>query len=102
MLGCDLHCSYCQNWVTSQALRDPDAIARRCNLTPNLLIEDGCAGGRKCLVSTYNEPLITAEWAVEIFKDARAAGLMTGIRVERERHSPGAGVHPALGGPVQG
>ena len=23
MLGCDLHCSYCQNWQTSQALRDP-------------------------------------------------------------------------------
>src|ERR671939_145591 len=22
MLGCDLHCGYCQNWVTSQALRD--------------------------------------------------------------------------------
>ena len=28
MLGCDLHCSYCQNWVTSQALRDPQAIAQ--------------------------------------------------------------------------
>ena len=27
MLGCDLHCSYCQNWVTSQALRDPHAVA---------------------------------------------------------------------------
>ena len=25
MLGCDLHCGYCQNWVTSQALRDPAA-----------------------------------------------------------------------------
>ncbi len=25
MLGCDLHCSYCQNWFTSQALRDPRA-----------------------------------------------------------------------------
>src|SRR5687768_16753974 len=25
MLGCDLHCSYCQNRVTSQALRDPQA-----------------------------------------------------------------------------
>src|SRR3990172_6397583 len=23
MLGCDFHCVYCQNWVTSQALRDP-------------------------------------------------------------------------------
>src|SRR5260370_14448895 len=27
MLGCDLHCSYCQNWVTSQALRDPNAVS---------------------------------------------------------------------------
>src|SRR5256714_11560915 len=25
MLGCDLHCSYCQNWVTSQSLRDDAA-----------------------------------------------------------------------------
>src|SRR3974377_515346 len=25
MLGCDFHCSYCQNWVTSQALRDEAA-----------------------------------------------------------------------------
>ena len=32
MLGCDLHCCYCQNWVTSQALRDPQAVAppQRC------------------------------------------------------------------------
>src|SRR6059058_4391242 len=25
MLGCDLHCAYCQNWLTSQALRDDAA-----------------------------------------------------------------------------
>src|SRR5918999_1516482 len=25
MLGCDLHCGYCQNWLTSQALRDDAA-----------------------------------------------------------------------------
>src|ERR671914_1093258 len=25
MLGCDLHCGYCQNWLTSQALRDEAA-----------------------------------------------------------------------------
>jgi len=23
MLGCDFHCGYCQNWLTSQAMRDP-------------------------------------------------------------------------------
>ena len=28
MLGCDYHCSYCQNWVTSQSLRDPAASLR--------------------------------------------------------------------------
>src|SRR5512145_2075419 len=25
MLGCDFHCDYCQNWLTSQTLRDPAA-----------------------------------------------------------------------------
>src|SRR5574338_53717 len=25
MLGCDFHCGYCQNWITSQTLRDPAA-----------------------------------------------------------------------------
>ena len=25
MLGCDFHCSYCQNWLTSQAMRDPNS-----------------------------------------------------------------------------
>jgi pyruvate formate lyase activating enzyme len=27
MLGCDFHCGYCQNWVTSQMLRDAVAVA---------------------------------------------------------------------------
>ncbi len=29
------------------------------------------------ITSTYNEPLITSEWAVEIFKHAKKAGLVT-------------------------
>ena len=33
--------------------------------------------GARLVVSTYNEPLITAEWAVAIFKEAKAAGLAT-------------------------
>ena len=33
--------------------------------------------GAQVVVSTYNEPLITSEWAVAIFKEARAAGLLT-------------------------
>jgi pyruvate formate lyase activating enzyme len=79
MLGCDLHCSYCQNWVTSQALRDPQAIAPPVEAVPEALVADARRLGARVVVSTYNEPLITAEWAVEIFRHARAAGLMTGF-----------------------
>ena len=78
MLGCDLHCSYCQNWVTSQALRDPRAVSAPLRATPELLVEDAVKQGARVMVSTYNEPLITSEWAVAIFKQARAAGLKTG------------------------
>jgi pyruvate formate lyase activating enzyme len=77
MLGCDLHCGYCQNWVTSQALRDPSAVSPPRAASPESLVEDALAQGARVLVSTYNEPLITAEWAVAIFREARAAGLKT-------------------------
>ena len=79
MLGCDLHCAYCQNWVTSQAIRDPRAVSRPMHSTPEELVRDAVQQGAKVLVSTYNEPLITSEWAVAIFKEAKAAGLVTGF-----------------------
>ncbi len=75
MLGCDYHCGYCQNWVTSQMLRDPDAAAapRRC--TPDDLVNLAIQNGAPVVASSYNEPLITSEWAVDVFKAARARGL---------------------------
>ena len=79
MLGCDLHCSYCQNWVTSQALRDPHAVAPPMDADPAWLVSEAVRLHARVVVSTYNEPLITSEWGVEIFKHARAAGLMTGF-----------------------
>ncbi|MEP6644631.1 MAG: AmmeMemoRadiSam system radical SAM enzyme [Acidobacteriaceae bacterium] len=79
MLGCDLHCGYCQNWVTSQALRDPEALSNPLRATPETLVKDAVRQGAKILVSTYNEPLITSEWAVAVFKEAKNAGLITGF-----------------------
>jgi len=77
MLGCDLHCAYCQNWVTSQALRDPAAVVPPMGVAPESMVREALRLGAKVLVSTYNEPLITSEWAVAIFKEARKAGLLT-------------------------
>jgi pyruvate formate lyase activating enzyme len=79
MLGCDLHCAYCQNWVTSQALRDPHALSAPLAADPSLLVKNALAQGAKVVVSTYNEPLITSEWAVAVFREARTAGLKTGF-----------------------
>ncbi|MGI8919358.1 MAG: AmmeMemoRadiSam system radical SAM enzyme [Pyrinomonadaceae bacterium] len=77
MLGCDLHCSYCQNWLTSQALRDKAAGTAPQQVTPDRLVAMAKAYGASLVGSSYNEPLITAEWAVEVFKKARPAGFRT-------------------------
>ncbi len=79
MLGCDLHCGYCQNWVSSQALRDFRATTDSQEVAPADLVRAAKRQGAASLVSTYNEPLITAEWAVAVFREARAAGLTTGF-----------------------
>ena len=77
MLGCDYHCGYCQNWITSQALRDPAAESPPRLVSPEELAEMALETESAFVVSTYNEPLITSEWAVAVFKAARARGLKT-------------------------
>jgi pyruvate formate lyase activating enzyme len=77
MLGCDYHCAYCQNWITSQTLRDPSAAAPVRRVSAEELVDLALAHGAEIVTSTYNEPLITSEWAVEVFRVARACGLTT-------------------------
>jgi pyruvate formate lyase activating enzyme len=78
MLGCDFHCGYCQNWLTSQALRDPASdesayFVRK--ISPEQVIEVARRSGADVIASSYNEPLITSEWAVAVFKLAAQAGI---------------------------
>jgi pyruvate formate lyase activating enzyme len=75
MLGCDFHCGYCQNWVTSQMLRDPDAVAPAKLVQPKQLVDVAIAHKAPLVASSYNEPLITSEWAVDVFKEAKSRGL---------------------------
>jgi pyruvate formate lyase activating enzyme len=79
MLGCDYHCGFCQNWLTSQALRDPAAnISAQFiqKITPQEITQQAKRVKASVVVSSYNEPLITSEWAAAIFKEAKQAGLM--------------------------
>lgn len=75
MLGCDLHCAYCQNWITSQALQDPYAGLPPRLITAAELAQHASDHGARLLTSTYNEPLITAEWAVRVFEEGQRLGL---------------------------
>jgi pyruvate formate lyase activating enzyme len=78
MLGCDFHCGYCQNWLTSQTLRDPEAdagISMLQEVSPEDLARFANRAGASVVVSSYNEPLITSEWAVAVFQKAQQAGL---------------------------
>jgi pyruvate formate lyase activating enzyme len=71
MLGCNLHCSFCQNWLSSQTFRDPDANSRIQHIqqtSPEQIASFAHQNGAAIIASSYNEPLITTEWAVEIFK----------------------------------
>ena len=75
MLGCDYHCSYCQNWLTSQTLRNPAAVVAPEPIRAEGIVELAVRRGAPVITSTYNEPLITSEWAVEVFRLAKAVGI---------------------------
>jgi pyruvate formate lyase activating enzyme len=75
MLGCDYRCGYCQNWLTSQAIRDPAAGSEPNIVSAEHLVGIALERHIPVLTSTYNEPLITSEWAVEVFRYARKYGI---------------------------
>src|SRR3989337_1996475 len=74
MLGCDYHCSYCQNWLTSQALRDSTAGIEPMTVTATEMVSLAKRYGASMIGSSYNEPLITSEWALDVFRIAREQG----------------------------
>ncbi len=78
MLGCDLHCGYCHNWLTSQALRDRSARPPITPIEAAALVDIAELHDAPLVISTYNEPLITSEWAVEIFREAGERGYQCG------------------------
>jgi len=80
MLGCNLHCDFCQNWLTSQAMRDPasDMSGEYINaVSPEQIVAAAKRNRAIVLASSYNEPLITSEWSHAIFNLAKAQGLRT-------------------------
>ncbi|NOY79387.1 MAG: AmmeMemoRadiSam system radical SAM enzyme [Kiritimatiellaeota bacterium] len=77
MLGCNFQCPFCQNWMSSQAVRDSAATAIPEPCTAEQLVALAQRRGAPVISSTYNEPLITSEWSREVFQLAKERGLLT-------------------------
>jgi pyruvate formate lyase activating enzyme len=60
-------------------LRDADAPEVPTKITAEEIVSTAQSRGIRIILSSLNEPLITAEWAAEVFSRAKAVGMTTGI-----------------------
>lgn len=69
-VGCNWRCQYCQNAEISQ---DHQVVGR--DLSPEAAVQEAVELGCQGVTFTYNEPTIFIEYALDIMKEARRAGL---------------------------
>jgi pyruvate formate lyase activating enzyme len=72
--GCNLACKFCQNWDISKS-RDMDRLADQA--TPEAIANAAKAAGCKSVAFTYNDPVIFAEYAMDIADACHAVGVQT-------------------------
>jgi pyruvate formate lyase activating enzyme len=72
--GCNLGCKFCQNWNISKA-REWDRLAARAG--PDAIAEAALSHGADSVAFTYNDPVIFAEYAIDVAAACRARGIKT-------------------------
>jgi pyruvate formate lyase activating enzyme len=72
--GCNLGCRFCQNWSLSRAA----AADRLCDQgEPETIAAEALALGCRSVAFTYNDPVVFAEYAIDVARACHAAGLAT-------------------------
>jgi len=71
-VGCNLTCSFCQNWHLSRA-----TVLEGSRITPEEIVAAAVRSGCESVAFTYNEPVIFLEFAVDTAKVCHAHGLKT-------------------------
>jgi pyruvate formate lyase activating enzyme len=83
--GCNLGCTFCQNWQLSQGTGTVALRTMAAGDLADLARAQGCAS----VAFTYNEPIVTAEFVGDAARACRAAGLRT-VAVTAGYLAPGA------------
>jgi pyruvate formate lyase activating enzyme len=72
--GCNLACKFCQNWDISKS-RDMDRLADAAS--PAMIAQAAQRMGCKSVAFTYNDPVIFAEYAMDVADACHAVGVQT-------------------------
>lgn len=72
--GCNLACKFCQNWDISKS-REMERLADRAS--PEAIARAAVEAGTKSVAFTYNDPVIFAEYAMDVADACRAVGVKT-------------------------
>jgi pyruvate formate lyase activating enzyme len=98
--GCNLGCRFCQNWSISKARLD--LVSSEEDWTPARVVDLAERHGAPGIAFTYNDPIIWAEYAIDVAEEAHRRGLFTvfvtngyvspGPRAEIFRHMDAANV----------
>jgi pyruvate formate lyase activating enzyme len=73
--GCNLGCRFCQNWDISKARVDD--VRSQDSWTPERVVALAKEMGSPSIAFTYNDPVIWAEYAIDVARLARERGLRT-------------------------
>lgn len=72
--GCNLACKFCQNWDISKS-RNMDRLMDAAS--PDEIVRTALEWNCKSIAFTYNDPVIFAEYAIDVARAAHATGLKT-------------------------
>jgi len=74
--GCNMRCSFCQNWQISQVF--PWEV-KSVEMTSEQVVDDALKNGNKIIAFTYNEPTVFYEYMFDVAKLAHEKGLKTAV-----------------------
>ena len=72
--GCNLACKFCQNWDISKS-REMDVLMDQAS--PQAIADAAAAHGCQSVAFTYNDPVVFAEYAMDVADACHAQGIKT-------------------------
>ena len=84
--GCNLGCRFCQNWDISKS-REVERLSEEA--TPQAIAAAAARLGCRSVAFTYNDPVIWAEYAIDVARACRERGLKS-VAVTAGYITPGA------------